>query len=353
MVVGLRHSSITQYHGWLFRDHSLWLVMEYCDSGSLADILKLTHLSELQIAAVSRSVLSSLSYVHSLHRIHRDIKAANLLVTSNGEVKVCDFGIAVQLETDSSQRQSRIGTPYWMAPEVIAAVGHNTKADIWSFGITAVELFCGAPPHYDLGVAAAMAAIAQGPSPSPPDGASEQFAAFLRTALMKDVAMRPTADDLLSHPFVRASGHRSDAEIIAELVRQYKRMKDASSCLIALTPPSSIGVDEVVDQFTAEESATILYGSGTDETEDPLEKWTMAFLEQPEERKVQKRNFANFPENDLRFLLDAMKGLAIAEIAEGKRREVVIAHYNDVRMAIVEELRRKDPQVPVDFEKIE
>jgi serine/threonine protein kinase len=371
MVIGLDHPSIVHYHGWFFNDRSLWLIMEYCEA-SLGDILSyLGALTELQISAVAHSCLSSLSYVHHLNRIHRDIKAGNLLVTAQGLVKVCDFGIAAQLDANMAQRASRIGTPYWMAPEVITAAGHNTKADIWSFGITLFELFTGFPPHHELPVGKAMLEIQRGPPPRAPPGASELFSTFIERVLVKDPVLRPTADSLLEDEFLNQAGG-CQAEIIADIVREYRKNKEKKHHemdLCGLIPPSVI--DESSSNENLTDEATLLYGDGTvvlhdgtivewtpgQEGDDPLEGWTMKFLDKPNapvkvgQSKI--RSFSSFTEQDLRYLLDSVKQLTLAELADGKNREVVITHYDEVRVGIVEELRKKDSEIPIDFEKIE
>jgi serine/threonine protein kinase len=340
MVTGLHHPSIVQYHGWFFHERSLWLVMEYCDA-SLSDVISvLGSLTEPQISAVAQSCLSSLYYVHRLNRIHRDIKSGNLLVTSDGLVKVCDFGIAAQLDVSSAQRASRIGSPYWMAPEVITATGYDTKADIWSFGITLLELFCGAPPRRGL------LEIQCGPPPRAPDRASPEFAAFIERVLVKDPTLRPTADALLDDrdQFLKIAGGRA-AEIVSQMWNEYRsRVGRVESP--AIVPPSAIEEEEFGD-------GTVILRSDVTKEEDTLEGWSMKFLEKSGVVGAKKRNFSNFSERDLRYLIESIRQLAITEIAAGKDSAVVRAHYDDVRSGIVEELRRRDESVPTDFGAID
>jgi serine/threonine protein kinase len=380
MVIDLRHECIVNYYGWFFHEKDLWLVMEYCDSGSLSDVLDvLGHgLDEMQLSAVSRSVLSSLVYVHEKNRIHRDIKAGNLLVTSDGLVKLCDFGIAAQLDTNVVQRGTRIGSPFWMAPEVITGTGHNTKADIWSFGITVLELLTGAPPHFDLQMIDAMMQIQKGPPPQAPPKTTFLFRSFIQKILVKEPTMRPTAEELLMSPFILKCGDHS-VDIIMDLVLQYRKRKEERKWAVKpIQPPESLteadgeeddeddGDDQGLSFFNGmpeEGASTILYGtmvvSGTVKKSskrsrsNPLATWTMQFMGESKKTKkfesAQKHNFANFSERDLRYLLDSVKNVAIKEMAEGKPRPVVLAHYNQVREGILKELQRKHPEIPNDF----
>ena len=229
MVVDLANPTIVNYYDWFFDGGQLWIVMEYCDGGSLSDIMRVLKrpLNEMELCSVMHGVLKSLVFVHSKNRIHRDIKSGNLLLTSKGEIKLCDFGVSAQLdESLSSKTSTRIGSPYWMAPEVITAVGHNTKADIWSLGITALELIQGHPPLDDLQPLMAMMKIPQNPPPKAPEGSSKELADFISKALNKDPELRPTAKDLLSHPFILRYDENQRQNIIHDLVEQYLAAKE-------------------------------------------------------------------------------------------------------------------------------
>ncbi|KAJ0394461.1 hypothetical protein P43SY_010319 [Pythium insidiosum] len=223
---------IVQYFGSFHFDGHLWIAMEYCAAGSLADLLVLRGgrcLSEREIAGVCANVALGLSHLHAQRHIHRDIKAANILLSADGLAKLADFGVAAQLTNTINKRKTVIGTPFWMAPEVIQETTYDGKADVWSLGITAIELAEGAPP---LAQMHPMRAIFLIPSRAPPTLAdpaafSPAFADFLAVCLRKDPAERPDAAALLRHPFLLRDVERlSDAggprglPVLQELVDQ-------------------------------------------------------------------------------------------------------------------------------------
>lgn len=170
------------------------------------DLLKAGTFSEDYIAIILRQILYGLDHLHQQKRLHRDIKAANLLVTDAGEVKLADFGVSGHLSATFCKRYSFVGTPYWMAPEVIDQLGggYDTKADVWSVGILAIELAKGNPPYSDMHPMKALFLI---PKNDPPilEGPqfSKLFKAFVQACLEKDAKKRPSARDLLKHPFIK------------------------------------------------------------------------------------------------------------------------------------------------------
>ncbi|XP_072451675.1 mitogen-activated protein kinase kinase kinase kinase 4 isoform X1 [Chiloscyllium punctatum] len=212
------HRNIATYYGAFIRtnpsnqEDQLWLVMEFCGAGSVTDLVKKTKgncLKEDWIAYICREVLRGLAHLHSHHVIHRDIKGQNVLLTENAEVKLVDFGVSAQLDRTMEKRNTFIGTPYWMAPEVIACdenadSTYDYRSDVWSLGITAIEMAEGAPPLCDMHPMRALFLI---PRNSPPKLKSKKwskkFINFVENCLVKNHLHRSTTEALLKHSFIR------------------------------------------------------------------------------------------------------------------------------------------------------
>ncbi|KAJ9097644.1 hypothetical protein QFC21_004680 [Naganishia friedmannii] len=216
---------ITRYYGSFVKGYKLWIVMEFL-AGSVSDLLKPAPFSEPNIATTIHQMLLGLEYLHGLGKIHRDIKAANVLVSARGEVKLADFGVSSQLSHAMSRRFTFVGTPFWMAPEVISRqAGYDTKADIWSLGITAYELAKGEPPHADKHPMKVVFLIPQTPAPrlDPREAQwSAEFRDFVGACLEKDPEVRPTATELLAHPFLRKAGPKRS---LIRLINRYAEWK--------------------------------------------------------------------------------------------------------------------------------
>uniref|UniRef100_A0A3Q2TUB0 non-specific serine/threonine protein kinase n=1 Tax=Fundulus heteroclitus TaxID=8078 RepID=A0A3Q2TUB0_FUNHE len=223
------HRNIATYYGAFIKkgpagqDHQLWLVMEYCGAGSVTDLVKKTKgncLKEDWIAYICREVLRGLSHLHSHHVIHRDIKGQNVLLTENAEVKLVDFGVSAQLDRTIGRRNTFIGTPYWMAPEVIACdenpdATYDYRSDLWSLGITALEMAEGAPPLCDMHPMRALFLIPRNPAPRLKSKKwSKRFLSFVDSCLVKNHAHRPTTDALLKHAFIRDLGNERQVRIM-------------------------------------------------------------------------------------------------------------------------------------------
>ncbi|VDK47472.1 unnamed protein product [Anisakis simplex] len=197
---------VVKYYGSYFKNSDLWIVMEYCGAGSVSDIMRLRRktLNEAEIAAVTRDVLKGLRYLHDLKKIHRDIKAGNILLNTEGHAKLADFGVAGQLTDTMAKRNTVIGTPFWMAPEVIQEIGYDTKADIWSLGITCMEMAEGRPPHADIHPMRAIFMIPTKPPPvlKNPEEWSIHFVDFIANCLIKNPEDRKLAKELLDHSFI-------------------------------------------------------------------------------------------------------------------------------------------------------
>ncbi|KAM4713209.1 serine/threonine-protein kinase PAK 5 isoform 2-T2 [Anableps anableps] len=211
---------VDMYNSYLVGDE-LWVVMEFLEGGALTDIVTHTRMNEEQIATVCLSVLRALSYLHTQGVIHRDIKSDSILLTSDGRIKLSDFGFCAQVSKEVPKRKSLVGTPYWMAPEVISRIPYGTEVDIWSLGIMVIEMVDGEPPYFNEPPLQAMRRIRDNLPPRLKEShkVSSVLRSFLDMMLVREPSQRATAQELIQHPFLKLSGPPS---CIVPLMRHYR-----------------------------------------------------------------------------------------------------------------------------------
>ncbi|XP_010847623.1 PREDICTED: serine/threonine-protein kinase PAK 4 [Bison bison bison] len=214
-----QHENVVEmYNSYLVGDE-LWVVMEFLEGGALTDIVTHTRMNEEQIAAVCLAVLQALSVLHAQGVIHRDIKSDSILLTHDGRVKLSDFGFCAQVSKEVPRRKSLVGTPYWMAPELISRLPYGPEVDIWSLGVMVIEMVDGEPPYFNEPPLKAMKMIRDNLPPRLKNlhKVSPSLKGFLDRLLVRDPAQRGTAAELLKHPFLAKAGPPAS---IVPLMRQ-------------------------------------------------------------------------------------------------------------------------------------
>eukprot|EP00897_Mesotaenium_endlicherianum_P006399 jgi/Mesen1/5788/ME000293S04947 len=228
MLQECNHPNVVRYFGSFQGEDCFWIVMEYCGGGSVADLMNSTDepLDEPLIAYVCRESIKGLAYLHSIFKVHRDIKGGNILLTDSGEVKLGDFGVAAQLTRTMSKRNTFIGTPHWMAPEVIQENHYDGKVDIWALGVSAIEMAEGLPPRSNVHPMRVLFMISREPAPTleDPEKWSLLFHDFVAKCLSKEPRARPLAPELLEHKFI-AKG-KGTAALMMKRIEASKSMRE-------------------------------------------------------------------------------------------------------------------------------
>ncbi|XP_043215037.1 serine/threonine-protein kinase PAK mbt-like [Amphibalanus amphitrite] len=198
------HPNIVEMYNSFLVENELWVMMEFLEGGALTDIVTHSRMDEVQIATVCKQCLKALAYLHSQGVIHRDIKSDSILLSADGKVKLSDFGFCAQVSQELPRRKSLVGTPYWMAPEVISRLPYGPEVDIWSLGIMVIEMVDGEPPFFNEPPLQAMRRIRDMPPPKlkNTNKVSARMQGFLEKMLVRDPGQRATAFELLQHPFL-------------------------------------------------------------------------------------------------------------------------------------------------------
>ncbi|XP_023773752.1 serine/threonine-protein kinase PAK 3-like [Cyanistes caeruleus] len=234
-----RSPRIVNYLASYLVHEELWLVMEYMDGGTLRDLIDEIQMSEGEIAAVSRECLQGLDFLHSNHVIHRDVKSNNILLRTDGSVKLADFGLSAQLTPEQNQRCSVTGTPWWMAPEVVKRQPYGPKVDVWSFGIVAIEMAEQKTPYDSFTARSAKFHIATEGTPQlrQPEQFSPLLRDFLSCCLQKGEAQRWSAKELLQHQFITSAMPGSSLAPLILAVKKWKEEAGMQQSIYKLSSP--------------------------------------------------------------------------------------------------------------------
>lgn len=340
-----QHDHIVHFGGCWKREDRLLIAMEYCQGGSALDLMEMCdyQFNEDELSAILYGVVKGLVYLHANNIMHRDIKGGNVLLHGSGLAKLADFGVSAQLETTSQARNTVIGSPYWMAPEIIVTSGkggYNNKADIWSVGITAIELAEGKPPRHDISFSRVIFVIPNKDPPTlqEPDKYSPEFSHFIALCLEKDPSLRTDADALLDHPFIRKGSLKQGC--LKELLG---RMEDHINSVRDNDSDSDSDEDELQTIV-----GTILKGSlqGVSEDEDDFNYCTFKVnqsnpSDSDSDQSDSSVNFGTFVQKDLRGSLpDPTSSSSLSDDEDGYENTGTI-RYNPQLLKDVSEFQTK------------
>ncbi|XP_038658318.1 serine/threonine-protein kinase 3/4 [Scyliorhinus canicula] len=292
---------VVKYYGSYFKNTDLWIVMEYCGAGSVSDLIRIRNktLTEEEIATILQSTLKGLEYLHFMRKIHRDIKAGNILLNNEGHAKLADFGVAGQLTDTMAKRNTVIGTPFWMAPEVIQEIGYNCVADIWSLGISAIEMAEGKPPYADIHPMRAIFMIPTNPPPTfrKPELWTDEFTDFVKQCLVKNPEQRAAATQLLQVRYNLEEDDIDSGTMVRASAEDTGTMRAASTM--------SEGARTMIEHDSStldSQMGTMVINSGEDEedgtmkrNEETIQQSKPSFLEYFEQKE--KENQANSHSN--------------------------------------------------------
>jgi len=320
---------VVKYYGSYFKNTDLWIVMEYCGAGSVLDIMKLRGmamsqrgiaekgevqtLTEDEIATILCDTLKGLEYLHVRKKIHRDIKAGNILLNSEGHAKLADFGVAGQLTDTMAKRNTVIGTPFWMAPEVIQEIGYDCVADIWSLGITALEMAEGKAPYGDIHPMRAIFMIPSKPPPSfnQPDKWSSEFIEFVSRCLVKNPEERATASELLQHDFIK---NAKSPDILAEMIAEAQQIREH----LQETKETTMADDSSQTIVPGDDGTLVRYPTiGREDTEESDGGGTMIIMSTLEGDKKKTNANSTLQKNDATSEISSNLGTMVINDNEG------------------------------------
>lgn len=305
---------ITRYFGSYLKGTKLWIIMEYLSGGSALDLMKAGPFDEIYIPVILREVLKGLEYLHSERKLHRDIKAANVLLSEHGDVKIADFGVAGQL-TSNNKLETFVGTPFWMAPEVIKQSQYDTKADIWSLGITAIELAKGEPPHADLHPMRVLFLIPKNNPPELTGNFSKFFKDFVACCLNKDPVERLSAKELLKQKFITRASRKT--VILTELIDRHRRWRQGGG-----------------DDGDNSDDESLINQTQRDNSADP---WIFTVKAHPDGRKNSEHNKKNYSvDADLAKVSSVPQSASLHRLLLPILAQLKVKHQS--RNSVIEEL---------------